>query len=73
MKKALRGSSFLFYFLTIIVFFILGGLFSKYMGVGKNQGLAGGAIVLGNALMYAIGALIIAIILAGRLKQNHRL
>ncbi|GEO23616.1 hypothetical protein CQA01_41500 [Cyclobacterium qasimii] len=40
------------------------------MGVGKNQGLAGGAIVLGNALMYAIGALIIAIILAGRLKTK---
>ncbi|WP_339903281.1 hypothetical protein [uncultured Cyclobacterium sp.] len=70
MKKALKGSSFLFYFLTIVVFFISGGLFSNYMEVGKNQGLAGGAIVLGYALMYAFGALIVAIVLAGRLKTK---
>ncbi|MDO6437405.1 hypothetical protein Q4534_08315 [Cyclobacterium sp. 1_MG-2023] len=70
MRKALKGSSFLFYFLTILVFFVLGGLFSRYMGVGKNQGLAGGAIVLGYALTYAFGALIVAIILAGKLKTK---
>ncbi|AKP52775.1 hypothetical protein [Cyclobacterium amurskyense] len=70
MNKALKGSSFLFYFLTIIVFFILGGMFSGYMGVGKNQGLAGATIVFGYALMYAFGALILAIILAGRLKTK---
>lgn len=68
MKKALKGSSFLFYFLTIIVFFILGGLFSGYMGVGKNQGLAGATILFGYALLYAFAALIIAIILVGKLK-----
>ncbi|WP_339925021.1 hypothetical protein [uncultured Cyclobacterium sp.] len=70
MKKALKGSSFLFYFLTITVFFILGGLFSSYMGVGKNQGLAGATIVFGYALLYALGALILAIVLAGRLKTT---
>lgn len=70
MKKALKGSSFLFYFLTIIVFFILGAMFSGYMGVGKNQGLAGATILIGYALLYAFGALILAIILAGRLKTK---
>ena len=70
MKKALKSSSFLFYFLVLIVFFILGGSFSGYMEVGKNQGLAGAAIVLGHALMYALGALILAIFLASRLKTR---
>jgi hypothetical protein len=70
MKKALKPYSFLFYFLAIVVFFILGGLFSNYIGVAKDQGLAGGAIVFGYALMAAIGALVLAIILAGRVKAK---
>ena len=70
MKKALKGSSFLFYLLAFVLFFILGGLFSVYLGAGKNQGLAGGAIVLGYALMYAVGAVIVAIILASILKTK---
>jgi hypothetical protein len=70
MKKALKPYSFLFYFLVIVVFFILGGLLSNYLGVARNQGLAGGAIVLGYALMTALGALLVAIILAGRAKAR---
>jgi len=70
MKKALKPYSFLFYFLSIFVFFILGGLFSNFLGVAKNQGLAGGAIVFFYALMAALGALVLAIIIAGRVKAK---
>jgi len=70
MKKALKPYSFLFYFLAIVVFFILGGLLSNYLGVAKNQGLAGGAIVLGYALMTALGGLVVAIILASRVQAK---
>ncbi len=48
----------------------MGAMFSGYMGVGKNQGLAGATILIGYALLYAFGALILAIILAGRLKTK---
>jgi len=46
MKKLIKPASIAFYFLFAIVFFFLGMYIAGVTGVGKNQGLAGGAIVL---------------------------
>jgi hypothetical protein len=53
MNKLIKPASLLLYLLTIIVFFV-GGLFvSKFLGAGKGQMLAGGAIVLFYGLVTA--------------------
>jgi len=60
MKKLLKPASFAFYFLMLLVFFIVGIYVAKLIGAGKNQMLAGGAIVLGWGVMFAGGALLVS-------------
>jgi hypothetical protein len=52
MKKILKPANLAFYFLTLLVFFVAGVYFAGLTGAGKNQGLAGGAIVLGWGVLF---------------------
>ena len=63
MKKLIKGSSFLFYFLMIIVFFFLGVTWVIITGSAEGQGLAAGAIVIGNGIIFAFVALIAALVI----------
>ncbi len=65
MKTFLRPSNILFYFLSALVFFLIGLIFAGVAGAGKGQGLAGGAIILGYGVL-AGGVAFIAAILAAR-------
>lgn len=58
MKKFLKGSSFVLYFLMIIVFFFVGVTWVIITGAAEGQGLAAGAIVIGNGVIFAFVALI---------------
>lgn len=63
-NKLLKPASFLLYFLSLIVFFLGGMFYARFMDVAKGQGLAGGAIVLSYGLGFAFIALIIAFYIA---------
>jgi hypothetical protein len=53
MKKIFKPASILFNILCLLVFFIVGMYFAALIEAGKNQGLAGGAIVLGWGILFA--------------------
>ncbi|MGD9488119.1 MAG: hypothetical protein AB7W47_08855 [Calditrichaceae bacterium] len=53
MKKGFKPAGIAFYFLTLIVFFIIGIYIAGFVGAGKNQMLAGGAIVVGWGVLFA--------------------
>jgi len=52
MKRILKPANIGFYFLMLLVCFILGLYFADAINAGKNQGLAGGAIVLGYGVLF---------------------
>ena len=64
MKKLLKPASFGFYFLMLFVFFFIGIYVAGFVGAGKNQMLAGGAIVLGWGVMFAGIAFVASFIIA---------
>ena len=70
MKKLFRPQSLLMYLLTILVFAIIGLPYAGFIDAGKNQGLAGGAIVMSYGIMFAAGAWVIAMILAYKLNEK---
>ena len=70
MKKLFKPASLLFYFFVVIVFFLTGLFFAKLVGAGKNQMLAGGAIVLFYGLVSAGIAFTIALFVAYTVKHN---
>lgn len=70
MKKTIKPASLLFSFLSVLVFFIVGIYFAGLIEAGKQQGLAGGAIVLGWGVLFAGIALVISFILT--YKVEHR-
>lgn len=53
MKSYFKGASLLLYLLAMLSFFIIGLFYAGFIDAGKNQGLAGGAIVLGYGIMGA--------------------
>ena len=53
MSKFFRLASIGFYFLNVLLFFVVGLYAAKLTGAGKNQMLAGGAIVLMWGVMFA--------------------
>ncbi len=71
MKKLFKPACLLFNILTLILFFFLGLLYAGWMEAGKNQGLAGGAIVLGYGVIFAMVALIISFFVTYRSKHIH--
>lgn len=52
MKKILKPASLLFNFLSLLFFFMVGLYYAGFIEAGKNQGLAGGAIVLGWGVLF---------------------
>lgn len=53
MKKLLKPANIGFYLLMLLTCFILGLYFAGAIDAGKNQGLAGGAIVVGYGVLFA--------------------
>ena len=70
MKKLVRPACLLFSILTLILFFFVGLLYAGWMEAGKNQGLAGGAIVLGYGVIFAIIALLISFFATYHLRHK---
>ena len=70
MQKFLKPACFLLYVLALLSFFVLGLLFAGWMDAGKNQGLAGGAIVLGYGIISSFLGLILSLFGAYHLKHR---
>lgn len=68
--KLLKLYSFLLYILTIITFFFIGISVADIVDAGKNQGLAGGAIVLGYAVIASIIGLILSLLVASKTNRK---
>jgi len=62
--KILKPYSFLLYFLGIVTFFFIGLTLAGIVEAGKNQGLAGGAIVFGYGVVGAVIGLIVTLFIA---------
>ncbi len=70
MKKLLKPANIAFYFLMLLVFFAIGLYVAGLLGAGKNQGLAGGAIVLGYGVVFGIIAFISSFFIAYQIKHK---
>lgn len=70
MKNLLNPASIAFYFLMLIAFFFLGIYFAGFIEAGKNQGLAGGAIVLGYGVLFGGIAFIASFFIAYNLTTR---
>jgi hypothetical protein len=68
--QVLKPYSLLLYFLSFIAFFFVGASIAGLIGAAKNQGLAGGAIVFGYAVIAAFIAFIIAIVIASKVNRK---
>ncbi|MAP56097.1 MAG: hypothetical protein CL605_14490 [Altibacter sp.] len=67
MKKLLKPAYIGFYLLTLITFFVVGLYYAEFIEAGKNQGLAGGAIVLGWGVLFGGIAFIASFFIAYKL------
>ena len=67
----LKPYSFLLYLLALITFFFVGISFAGIVGAAKNQGLVGGAILLGYGVISAVIGVIIALLIS--YKSNRPL
>lgn len=70
MKKFIKPAYLLFYVLALVSFFVWGLLYADWIGAGENQGLAGGAIILGYGVISAFLGLAISFFVAYRLKHR---
>lgn len=70
MKKLVKPYSLLLYFLAIVTFFFIGVSIAGFTGAGKNQGLAGGAIVFGYGVIASFFALVSALLFSIKLERN---
>ena len=70
MKKIVKPVSLLFSFLSLLVFFIIGMYLAGLIEAGKNQGLAGGAIVLGWGVLFAGVALVLSFFITYRVEHK---
>ncbi|NJX14240.1 hypothetical protein [Tamlana crocina] len=68
--KMLKGYSFLFYFLMLVFSFFVGLSYAGLVGAGKNQGLAGGAIVLGYGVVAMFLGLLVALLVAYKFQRK---
>ncbi len=70
MKKFFQPSSLLLYLLSILVSFLGGASIASVLGMAKNQGLAGAAIVVGYGFIASFIALIAAIMIVHLFKKE---
>lgn len=68
--KLLKLYSFLHYILAIIAFFFIGISIAGILDAGKNQGLAGGAIVLAYAVIGSITGLIMSLFVVNKTNRK---
>ena len=66
----LRPACLLFNILCLTVFFILGMYYAGWIDAGKNQGLAGGAIVLGWGVLFAGIALLLSFFITYKVSNT---
>lgn len=72
MKKSIaKPYSLLLFVLAVIVAFFIGISIARITGAGKNQGLAGGAIILFHGIIASLFAFITALIIS--IKANRKL
>jgi hypothetical protein len=71
MKKLFHPSALLLYLLAILVFFVVGAMIAGVAGAGKNQGLAGGAIVFGYGILSAGLSLIAGLLFAYLAERKY--
>jgi len=64
MKKLIKPASLILYILAFIFFFFAGMLYVSWSGAAEGQGLAGGAIVFMNGLLFGFLALVASLFLA---------
>lgn len=69
MKKYFLLSSILLYILNFLLFFLIGIIYVKITGAAEGQGLAGGAIVLFNGLLFGFLGIVIGIIVVYRFSR----
>ncbi|MBK9257547.1 MAG: hypothetical protein IPM42_18965 [Saprospiraceae bacterium] len=69
-NQMLKPYSFLLYLLALLTFFFIGMSYAGIVGAGKNQGLAGGAIVVVYGLISAVIGLIIALFISYKSDRN---
>lgn len=69
-KQLFRLSALIFDLLATLNFFVLGLFFAKWIEAGKNQGLAGGAIVMGYGVLFAAIGLVLALAIGYRLNKK---
>ncbi|MDT0607426.1 DUF6077 domain-containing protein [Croceitalea rosinachiae] len=70
MKKLLKPACLLFNVLMFITFFFVGISYAGIIEAGKGQMLAGGAIVLGYGVIFAIVAFIASFFMTYRLRHQ---
>lgn len=70
MKKLFKPASLLFNVLTLLVFFLIGLMLAGLTGAGKNQGLAGGAIIIGWGFLFAGIAFISSFFITYKVQHN---
>ncbi|WP_149276480.1 hypothetical protein [Pareuzebyella sediminis] len=68
--KMLKPYSWLCYLLVPILFFFIGLSLAGFVGAGKGQGLAAGAIVLGYGVIGAAIGIVIALLLTSHLSRK---
>ena len=71
MKRFFKLANLAFYFLMLIVFFFIGIYVAGFVGAGKNQMLAGGAIVVGWGVMFAFVAFISSFFIAYFVEHKY--
>jgi hypothetical protein len=70
MKKLFKPACLLFNILSLILFFFIGLLYAGWIDAGRNQGLAGGAIVLSYGVIFAFVALLFSFFATYRLEHK---
>lgn len=71
MKKGLKPASIVFYILMFDVFFFIGIYTAGFVGAGKNQMLAGGAIIVGWGVLFAVIAFIASLFIVHYLQHKN--
>ena len=61
MRKYFKLSSFLLYIISFLGMFLIGLIYVKLSGAAEGQGLAGGAIVLFNGLVFGVLGILLAV------------
>jgi len=68
--KYFNRTKILFYFLVLVNFFIIGMIAAALLSAAEDQGLAGGAIILGYGLITSVVTLLFSFFISGYIVRN---